>query len=153
MVAQNHKIRLKRPVAEKSWWRHIVFAIKPRYLGNHASQIICYYRTLWGSHGRSLRIRQKKSPKRTLADKSRWRHIRLAIKPRYLGNHASQMKSYCGTLSASHGRPFRIRHKKLPEAPPSGKIMMTSYPVGNETLLFRKLCIPDKKFLRNAIRK
>jgi len=32
--------------------------------------------------------------KRPLAEKSRLRHIRLAIKPRYLGNHASQLKSY-----------------------------------------------------------
>jgi len=27
--------------------------------------------------------------KHPLAEKSRWRHFRLAIKPRYLGNHAS----------------------------------------------------------------
>jgi len=32
--------------------------------------------------------------RRRLAENSRWRHIRLAIKPRYLGNHASQLKSY-----------------------------------------------------------
>jgi len=32
--------------------------------------------------------------KRLLAEKSRWRHIRLEIKPPYLGNHASQIKSY-----------------------------------------------------------
>jgi len=29
---------------------------------------------------------------RLLAEKSRWRHIRLAINPRNLGNHASQIK-------------------------------------------------------------
>jgi len=32
--------------------------------------------------------------KRPVAEKSRWRHIRLAIKLRYLGNHASQINSY-----------------------------------------------------------
>jgi len=33
------KNRLKRPLVEKSRWRHIQLAIKPRYLGNSASQI------------------------------------------------------------------------------------------------------------------
>jgi len=66
--------------------------------------------------------------KTPLVEKSRWHHIRLAVKPRYLGNHASQIKSYNGTLSGNHGRSFRIRHEKLPEVPPSGKITMTSYP-------------------------
>jgi len=42
--------------------------------------------------------------KRPLAEKSRCRHIRLAMKPHYLGNHASQIKSYCGTLSGSGTR-------------------------------------------------
>jgi len=46
-----------------------------------------WYRTLSGSHGPSFRIRPKNCLKRPLAEKSRWRHIRLAIKPRYLGNH------------------------------------------------------------------
>jgi len=91
--------------------------------------------------------------KRPLAEKSRWRHIRLAIKPRYLGNHACQIKSYYRTLSGSHDRSFRIRHKKSPEAPSTGKITVTSYPVGNETSLSRKPCIPDEKLLRNTIRK
>jgi len=66
--------------------------------------------------------------KRLLAEKSRWRPIRLAMKPSYLGNHASQMKSYYGTLSGGHGRSFRIRQEKSPEAPPNGEITMTSYP-------------------------
>jgi len=70
-----------------------------------------------------MKIRQK----RTLAKKSRWRHIRLARKPRYLGNNAYQIKSYCGTLSGSHVCSFRIRHEKSPEVPPSEEITMTSY--------------------------
>jgi len=45
----------------------------------------------------------------------------------------------------SHGRSFRIRHEKSPEAPPSGEITMTSYKAFNKTSLSRKLCIPDKK--------
>jgi len=68
-------------------------------------------------------------------------------KPRYLGNHAAHIKSYNGTLSGSHGRSFRIRHKNSPEAPPGGEMTMTSYPVWNKTSLFRKPCIPDKKLL------
>jgi len=54
----------------------------------------------------------KNRMKRPLAEKSPWRHIRLAIKPRYLGNHAFQIKSYHWTLSGSHGRSFGIRHEK-----------------------------------------
>jgi len=83
-----------------------------------------------------------------LAEKSRLRHIRLAIKPRYLRNHASQIKSYYETLSENRGRSFRIRHKKSPEALPSGEITMTSYPPCNKTSLSRKPCIPDKSYYR-----
>jgi len=89
--------------------------------------------------------------KRPLAEKSRWRHFPLAIKPRYLGNHASQIKRWYRTLSGSHGRSFRSRHEKSPEAPPSGEITMTSYPACNKTSLSRKPCIPDKKLLWNII--
>jgi len=70
-------------------------------------------------------------------------------KPRYLGNHASQFKSYYGLLSGSHGRSFRIRHVKVRAAPP-GEVLtmtMTSYTVGNKTSLSRKPCIVDKKLL------
>jgi len=65
--------------------------------------------------------------KRILAEKSRWRHIRLAIKPYYLRNHVSQVKSCYGSLSRSRGRSFRIRREKSREAPPGGQITMTSY--------------------------
>jgi len=91
--------------------------------------------------------------KRRLAEKSRWRHIPLAIKPRYLGNDAPQMKSYYGTLPGSHGRSFRIRQVKLPESTPGGKITMTSYSACNKTLISRKPYIADKKLLWTTIRK
>jgi len=91
--------------------------------------------------------------KHTIAEKSGWRHIRFEIKPRYLGNHASQRKRYYGTLSESHGRSSRIRHLKWPEAPPGGEITMTSYPACNKTSLSRKPCIPDNNLLWNVIRK
>jgi len=81
-----------------------------------------------------------------LAEKSRWRHIRLAMAPRYLGNISSQMKSYWGTLWGSNERSFRIRHRVSPKAPPSGEITMTSYPTFNKTSLSRKSCIPDKRY-------
>jgi len=70
--------------------------------------------------------------KRPLAEKSRWRNIRLAIKPRYLGNHAFQIKSYYGTLSRSLGRTFSIHREKSREAPPGVEITMTSYPACNK---------------------
>jgi len=41
MVALSESVmknQLKRPLAEKSRIHHIRFAIKPRYLGNHATQ-------------------------------------------------------------------------------------------------------------------
>jgi len=60
-------------------------------------------------------------------------------------SHTSQIKSYYGTLSGSHGRTFRIRHEKSHEAPPGRDIMMTSYPAGNKTSIYQKPCIPDKK--------
>jgi len=88
-----------------------------------------------------------------LAEKSRWRHNRLAMKPRYLGKYASQMKCYNGTLWRSHGRSFRIRHKKSPEEPFSGEITMTSYPSCNKTSLSRKPCIPYEKLIWNTVRK
>jgi len=91
--------------------------------------------------------------KRPLAEKSRWRHFRLAIKPRYLGNHVSHIKSYFGSLSGSHARSFRIRPKQSSEAPLGEKIMMTSYPACNKTLLSQKPCIRDTKLLWNTIRK
>jgi len=81
-------------------------------------------------------------------------HIRLAIKPRYLGkSHASQIKSYIWTLSESHGRSYSIRQVKSPEAPPGGEITMTSYPACNKISLSRKPCIVDKELLWNTIRK
>jgi len=147
------KNRLKRPLAEKSRWRHIRLAMKPRYPGNHASQMKsyrCRYQEVMVALSESvMKIRLK----RLLAEKSRWRHIRLSIKPRYLGNHASQIKSYYGTLSRSHGRTFRIRHVKSREALPGEEIMMTSFPAGKKTSVYRKPCIPDKKLLWNTMRK
>jgi len=91
--------------------------------------------------------------KRPIADKSRWRHFRFAIKPRYLGNYASHIISYYGTLSGSHGRSLGMRHEKSPEALPGREITMTSYPACNKTSLSRKRCIADKKLLWFAIRK
>jgi len=85
-----------------------------------------------------------------LAEKLRRRHIRLAIKPRYLRNHASQIKSYYWSLAGSNGRSFRIHHKKSPEAPPGGEITMTWYLTCK---ISSEPCIPDKKILWITIRK
>jgi len=108
------------------------------------------YQALVIAHSESV---MKNCLKRPLGEKSRWRHIRLAIKPRYLGNHAWQLKSYYTTLSESHGRSFRIRHERSPGTPPSGEITMKSYPVSNTISLSRKPCTITKKLLYNCIRK
>jgi len=65
-----NKTCVKRPLAKKSRWRHFQLAIKPRYLGNHASQIHSYYGTLSGVHARSSRNRLKRWVKHTLAENS-----------------------------------------------------------------------------------
>jgi len=91
--------------------------------------------------------------KRPLAEKSRWRHIQLAIKHRYLENHSSKIKIYYWTLLGSHGRSFRIRHENVRAAPPGGGLAMTSYLVENKTSSSRRPCIADKKLLWNAVRK
>jgi len=76
-----------------------------------------------------------------------------AIKHRYLRNHASQIKSYYGTLLGNHGRSFRTRQEKSRVAPPSRGLTMTSYPVGNKTSLSRKPCITDTELLWITIMK
>jgi len=87
-------------------------AIKHRYLRNHASQIKSYYGTLSGSHGRSFKIRHEKSPEAPPGGGLTMTSYLVGKKHRYLRNHASQIKSYYGTLSGSHGPFFRIRHFK-----------------------------------------
>jgi len=111
---------------------------------------------LWNTIGKTWSLFQNPSWKIScgpLAEKSRWRHIRLAIKPRYLGNHAPQIKCYHGTLSGSYGRSFRIRHEKVRALPSGGELTMTSYLVGNTTSLSQKPCIAAKKLLWITIRK
>jgi len=80
------KIAWSASLAEKSRWRHIRLAIKPRYLGNHASQInvsMGRYPEVMVALSESF---MKKGVQHPLAEDWRWPHIRLAIKPRYLGN-------------------------------------------------------------------
>jgi len=48
-----------------------------------------------------------------------------------------------GTLSGSHGRPFRISHEKGRVVLPGGEITVMSYAVGNKTSLSLKQCISD----------
>jgi len=137
------KICVLRPLAEDCWWRQIRLAIKPRYLGNYASQIKSDYGTLSGSHSRSFRIHHGKlheaHPGGEIMMTSYW----LTIKPRYLGNYASQIKSCYGTLSGSHGHSFRILHEKVRFVPPGKGLTMTTYPVGNKTSLSRKPYMAD----------
>jgi len=96
----------------------------------------------------------KISVKRRPAKKSRWRHMQLAIKPRYLWNHATQIKSYYRMLSGSHGSwsLFQNLLWKIAWSAPGGEIPMTSYPACNKTSLSRKPCIPDKTLLWTSIR-
>jgi len=112
--------------------------------------IMDHYQEVMLAHSESV---MKNRLKRLLAKNSRWRHMPLAIKPRYLGNHASEIKSYYITLSGSHGRCFRICHEKSPEGPRGGEITMTSYPDCNKTSLSRQPCIAHKTLLLITIRK
>jgi len=120
---------------------------KPRYLGNHTSQIKSYYGSLSGSHARSFRIHHEKSPKTPPSGEITMTSYLVGNKPRYLGNHASQIKRFYGTLPGSHGRSFRIRHVKSPVAPSGGEMTMTLYPACNKTSLSRKPYITYKKLL------
>jgi len=96
-----NKTCVKRPLAEKSRWRNFRLAIKARYLWNHASQLKITIERYQEVMVALLKSVLKNRLKRPLAEKSRWRHIRLAIKPRYLGNHASQIKRYWITFMKS----------------------------------------------------
>jgi len=73
-----------------------------------------------------------------LAEKSRWRHIRLALKPRYLGNRASKIRNCNVTLLGSRGRSSRIGHEHVSATPPGGGLTMMWYLVGIKTSLFWK---------------
>jgi len=97
------KNRLKLPLAEDWRWRHVRLAIKPHYLANHASRIkftMERYREVMVPLSESMMKNRVKHP---MAEDWRWRHVRLAMKHCYLGNHASQIKSYYGSLSWSLG--------------------------------------------------
>jgi len=54
----------------------------------------------------------RKCVKRPLAEDWRWRHIRLAIKPCFLGDHTSQIKSHYGlsesVMKKCVQRPYKI---------------------------------------------
>jgi len=113
-----NKYCVNRPLEEDWRWRHIRLTIKPRYLWNHASQIRSYYGMLSGITVALSQSIMKNRMKRPLTEKSRWRHIRFAIKTPYLGNHASQIKSYYRTLSWSLSNSYKkkaanINFKKL----------------------------------------
>jgi len=120
--------------------------MKPRYLGNQASQIKNYYGTLLGSYGRSFRIRHEKVRAAlsggglTMTSYPACNKTSFSLKP-YISD-----KSYYRSLSKSHGRSFRIRHEKLRAAPPVGRLTMTSYPVSNKTSLPWKPFIADKSY-------
>jgi len=68
-------------------------------------------------------------------------------------NHASQIWSYYGFLSASHGRSFEICYQKVRAAPPGEWLMMTSYPVCNKTSLSGRLCVTDTNLVLNSFMK
>jgi len=65
----------------------------------------------------------------------------LQKKPCYLGNHASQIKSYYASLSGSLNRSLRICHEQSRVAPPGGGLTITSYSVSSTTSISRKPCM------------
>jgi len=160
------KTCVKRPPAEKSRWRHIHLAMKPRYFGSRASQMKSYWGTLSGNNVPFIIIRHENSPEAppsgeiTMTSHPACNKTSLSRKPcipdkkLLWGSHGRTFRiRYYWSPSLWNSRSFRIHHKKSPEAPPCGEIMMTSYPVGNETKLSRKPCIPNENLLRNAISK
>jgi len=61
-------------------------------------------------------------------------------KTSYLGNHASQIKSFYGKLTGTYGRSFRIRHEKSREEPLAaksrwrhGRLAIKPHKLGNHT--------------------
>jgi len=123
MVALSESVMkncLKHPLAEKSRWRNIRFEIKPPYLGSQTWKLKV---TIEPNQEVMVALSEtviKNHLKHLLAEDWRWCHIRFKITP-YLPNHASQIKSYYGTLSGSHGRSFRIRHKNRLKRPLAAK--------------------------------
>jgi len=126
--------------------------MKPRNLGNNASQIKSCYWTLSGCHGRSFRICHENCLKRPLKEKSRWRHIRLANKSSLSRKPCIAYKKSIWNTKRKSWSVFQNPSWKSPEASVSGQFTMTSYPVGHKTSLSRKPCIPDKNLLLYAIR-
>jgi len=92
-----------------SWWRNhddVISGLQKKLIISrtmHPRQkvIIDHYQEVKLALSETV---MKNCLKRPLAEKSRWCQFRLAMKPRYLGNHASQIKSYYGSLSWSIGR-------------------------------------------------
>jgi len=144
-----NKTFVKYPLVEKSWWRHFWLALKPRYLGNHASK----YGTLSRSHGCSFRIRHEKPPEAPLGGEITMTSYPACNKSSLSRKPCFPIKIYYGMLWGSHGRSFRIHRGISLETLPSGEITMTSYPVCNKTSSSLKPCIPGEKLLWNAIRK
>jgi len=88
------------------------------------------------------------------AEKSRWRHIRFVIKPRYISRKPCIAdKTLLWITIRKSWLLFQNPSKKVRAALPSGQLKMTSYPAGNKTSLSRKPCIADKKLLWITIRK
>jgi len=142
------KIRVERPQAEKSWWRHIRF-------GNETSfsrkPCIADKKLLWNAIWKSWSLLQNPSWiiawNAPLAAKSRWRHIRLAC------NKTSLSRKPCipdqDLLWNAIGKSWSLFQNpswKSREAPPGGGLTKTSCPVGNKTSLSRKPCIADKNY-------
>jgi len=118
------KNRMNRPLVDK--WRHILLAIKPIilvyiYKSNSLLSTLLNKNCIWQLFPYFMCILLKLQLVNFILNAYQ------SIKNRYLRDHASQIKSYYGTLSGSHGRSFRIRYAKSPEAPPGGEITMMSY--------------------------
>jgi len=112
---------------------------------------------LWNAISKSWSLFQNPSQKfswSALCGESRWSHIRLAIIPRYLGNHASQMKCYMlrNAIRKSWSL-FQNPSWKNAWSTLVGEITMTLSTVGNKTSLSRIPCIADKKLLLITIMK
>jgi len=138
-----NKTCVKRPLADKSRWRHNRFKIKPHFLANHASQMNSYYGMLAGIHDHSFRIRYEKSPEAPPGGE-------ITVTSYPACNKTSLSRKPCITHKMYTLRITIRKSCSLFQNPawnsPSGGLTMTSYPVDNKTSLSRKSCITVKSY-------
>jgi len=120
-------------------WRNVVDFIYPIFNKTSLSRKPCNVdkKLVWITMTKSCSLFQNPSWK--IAWSAPWRRTDddVISGRQYIlvvGNHASQIKSYNGSLWRSHVRSFSIRREKSREAPPGGVLTMTMNYVFSSTV-------------------